>query len=324
MCIRDRYGMRHTIPISTNFKLLKHLSVSMSGNYEEVWTGSTLQRSDYDPETESSGEKIEIKGFDRFGQYNFGMGIGTTVYGLFNFKKESKIEAIRHVIRPSINYSIRPSFDEYYDTYIIDANGNTAEYTRFEENFFGSPSKTYSSSIGLQISNNLEAKVRSKDSLASEPKKITILNNLNLSTSYNLAADSLKLSPVRMTGGTNLFNNKLNINLGATFDPYQINELGARIDKLNIKNGKLFRMTSANINMSFSIDSKSLGEGSNKDNVENLTGGGRADDLFGSSDDLSRSTFDNEDLNDEKNENTAEYNNKIPVSYTHLTLPTKA
>ena len=79
------------------------------------------------------------------------MGIGTTVYGLFNFKKESKIEAIRHVIRPSINYSIRPSFDEYYDTYIIDANGNTAEYTRFEENFFGSPSKTYSSSIGLQI-----------------------------------------------------------------------------------------------------------------------------------------------------------------------------
>ena len=117
-----KYGMRHTIPISTNFKLLKHLSVSMSGNYEEVWTGSTLQRSDYDPETESSGEKIEIKGFDRFGQYNFGMGIGTTVYGLFNFKKESKIEAIRHVIRPSINYSIRPSFDEYYDTYIIDAN----------------------------------------------------------------------------------------------------------------------------------------------------------------------------------------------------------
>ncbi len=309
--INMQYNFRGENRVTTTDSLFKHLSVSMSGNYEEVWTGSTLQRSDYDPETESSGEKIEIKGFDRFGQYNFGMGIGTTVYGLFNFKKESKIEAIRHVIRPSINYSIRPSFDEYYDTYIIDANGNTAEYTRFEENFFGSPSKTYSSSIGLQISNNLEAKVRSKDSLASEPKKITILNNLNLSTSYNLAADSLKLSPVRMTGGTNLFNNKLNINLGATFDPYQINELGARIDKLNIKNGKLFRMTSANINMSFSIDSKSLGEGSNKDNVENLTGGGRADDLFGSSDDLSRSTFDNEDLNDEKNENTAEYNNKI-------------
>ena len=163
----------------------------------------------------------------------------------------------------------------------------------------------------MQISNNLEAKVRSKDSLASEPKKITILNNLNLSTSYNLAADSLKLSPVRMTGGTNLFNNKLNINLGATFDPYQINQSGTRINKLNIKNGKLFRMTSANLNMSFSIDSKSIGEGSNKDNIENLTGGGRTDDLFGSSDDLSRSTFDNEDLNDEKNENTAEYNNKI-------------
>ena len=188
-----KYGMRHSIPISTNFKVLKHLSVSMNGNYEEVWTGSTIKRNDYDSETGNSGNKVEIKGFDRFSQYNFGMGVGTTIYGLFNFKKESKIEALRHVIRPSINYSIRPSFDEYYDTYIIDANGNTAEYTRFEDNFFGLPSRTYSSSIGLQVSNNLEAKVRSKDSLAQEPKKITILNNLNFSTSYNLASDSLKL-----------------------------------------------------------------------------------------------------------------------------------
>ena len=51
-----------------------------------------ITKGDYDPETESSGEKIEIKGFDRFGQYNFGMGIGTTVYGLFNFKKDRKLK----------------------------------------------------------------------------------------------------------------------------------------------------------------------------------------------------------------------------------------
>ena len=70
-------------------------------------------------------------------------------------------------------------------------DGNTAEYTRFEDNFFGLPSKRYSSSIGLQISNNLEAKVKDKDSLATEPKKVTILNNLNISTNYNLASKKI-------------------------------------------------------------------------------------------------------------------------------------
>ena len=167
-----KYGMKHSVPVSTNFKVLKHLSVSMNGNFDEIWTGNTINRTDYNTATQEQSEKIKIKGFDRFNQYNFGMSIGTTIYGLFNFKENSKIQSIRHVIRPSVSYNIRPSFKKYYDTYIIDADGNTAEYTRFEDNFFGLPSKRYSSSIGLQISNNLEAKVKDKDSLATEPKKL--------------------------------------------------------------------------------------------------------------------------------------------------------
>ena len=308
-----KYGMKHTIPLSTNFKVMKHFSVSVNGNFEEIWTGNTIKRNDFNSITQEQGEKIKIKGFDRFNQYNFGMSVGTTIYGLFNFKETSKVQSIRHVIRPSVSYNIRPSFKKYYDTYIIDANGNTAEYTRFEENFFGLPSKRYSSSIGLQISNNIEAKVREKDSLSTEPKKITILNNLNISTNYDLAVDSLKLSPIRMTTGTNLFNNKLNINLSATFDAYALNETGLRINKLNISNGGgLLRMTSANMNMNFSINSKSLKSKSNEENSENLTGGGRTDDLFGSSQDLTKSTFDDENNEDErKKENLREYLNDI-------------
>ena len=57
-------------------------------------------------DTQESGERLKINGFDRFNQYNFGMSIGTTVYGLFNFKETSKIQSIRHVIRPSISYNI--------------------------------------------------------------------------------------------------------------------------------------------------------------------------------------------------------------------------
>ena len=308
-----RYGMKHTIPLSTNFKVLKHFSVSMNGNFDEIWTGNTIIRNDYDINNQEQEDKIQVRGFDRFSQYNFGMSIGTTIYGLFNFKEDKKIQSIRHVIRPSISYNVRPSFEKYYDTYIIDADGNTAEYTRFEENFFGLPSRRYSSAIGLQISNNIEAKIKEKDSLVTEPRKVTILNNLNISTSYNLAADSLKLSPVRMTTGTNLFKNKLNLNLSATFDPYSINDNGFRINKLNIADGGgLLRMTSANLNMNFSIDSKSFNSNNKSENSENVTGGGRTDDLFGSSQDLTKSTFDDDDESDgRRKENLTEYINKI-------------
>ena len=308
-----RYGMKHTIPLSTNFKVLKHFSVSMNGNFDEIWTGNTIIRNDYDINNQEQEDKIQVRGFDRFSQYNFGMSVGTTIYGLFNFKEDKKIQSIRHVIRPSISYNVRPSFEKYYDTYIIDADGNTAEYTRFEENFFGLPSRRYSSAIGLQISNNIEAKIKEKDSLVTEPRKVTILNNLNISTSYNLAADSLKLSPIRMTTGTNLFKNKLNLNLSATFDPYSINDNGFRINKLNIADGGgLLRMTSANLNMNFSIDSKSFNSNNKSENSENVTGGGRTDDLFGSSQDLTKSTFDDDDENDgRRKENLTEYINKI-------------
>ena len=310
------YGMKHSIPISTNFKVLKHLSVSVSGRFEEVWTGQTIKKNDFDITTQSLGKKDTIKGFDRFSKYNFNASIGTTIYGVFNFKEGKKIQSIRHVMRPSVTYGINPSFEKYYDQYIIDADGNTSEYTRFEGGFFGIPGNNFSSAVGLGLSNILEAKVKDRDSTIIEPKKIKLLNNLNLSTSYNIAADSLNWSPIRMTTGTTLFDNKLNINLGATFDPYAINENGSRINKFNINNkGGLFRMTSANINMGFSFSSKnSKDDKSESSGLNNTRSGGRDDDLFGRVDDFADSSFDKEeeDEEDSKKEDSKFYNNKMP------------
>ncbi|MBT5011527.1 MAG: LPS-assembly protein LptD [Flavobacteriaceae bacterium] len=310
------YGMKHSIPISTNFKVLKHLSVSVSGRFEEVWTGQTIKKNDFDITTQSLGKKDTIKGFDRFSKYNFNASIGTTIYGVFNFKEGKKIQSIRHVMRPSVTYGINPSFEKYYDQYIIDANGNTSEYTRFEGGFFGIPGNNFSSAVGLGLSNILEAKVKDRDSTILEPKKIKLLNNLNLSTSYNIAADSLNWSPIRMTTGTTLFDNKLNINLGATFDPYAINENGSRINKFNINNkGGLFRMTSANINMGFSFSSKNSKDDKSKSSgLNNTRSGGRDDDLFGKVDDFADSSFDEEEDEEEdsKKEDSKFYNNKMP------------
>jgi hypothetical protein len=180
------------------------------------------------------------------------------VYGMFKFKK-GKLEAIRHTVRPSVSYSYRPDFsDTYNESYQnSDDPNDIMEYSPFANGIFGKPGQGLSNSLNFSLNNNLEAKVRAKDSTETEPKKITLLNNLNFSTSYNMAADSLKWSPVGVNAGTKLFNNKLSLNVRATLDPYAIDLNGKRINTFNSKNGgSLFRLTNAGLTMNYSISSK--------------------------------------------------------------------
>lgn len=317
-------GAQHSIPISTNFKVFKHFSISASANYNEVWALKTVNKY-YDADEEEIITE-DVNGFDAYRTYNFSTSLGTTIYGMFNFDKKKegkKLQAIRHVIRPSISYNINPAFDNYYDTVeVIDADGTTqSEYTRFEDNLFGSPNNTFSSSIGIGVSNNFEAKVRDQDSTKIEPKKIILLNNLNFSTSYNVAGDSLNWSPVRVTGGTQIFNNKMNINFGATLDPYALDSNNTRIDTYNIDNGgSLFRLTSANLTMGYSFDSKGTGGNDSRNENENsrnerLLSGGRDDDLFGVSQDFADSRFNDDDKDKEDEEPGELYNYKIPWNF---------
>jgi lipopolysaccharide assembly outer membrane protein LptD (OstA) len=315
-------GMQHSIPLSTNFKVFKYFSLSAGASYNEVWTLKTINRF-YDTIEEEVVTET-INGFDAFRTYNFSTSLGTTIYGTKNFEKEGKdvkIQAIRHVMRPSISYNINPSFSKYYDTYeaeeVISADGLTTrdikEYTRFEDAVFGAPGNRFSSSMGISLSNNLEAKVRDKDTTATEPKKIILLNNLNFSTSYNFAGDSLQWSPVRMSGGTQLFKNKMSVNFGATLDPYALDSNNNKIEKFNIDNGgSLFRLTSANMTMSYSLSSKDGDKAKDKSSKETLQGGGRDDDLFGVPTDYSNQQYKEED---DKEETPSDlYNYKLPWS----------
>ncbi len=317
-------GFQHTIPLSTNFKLFKYFSASASTNFNEVWTFKTINKS-YDTTTNETVTET-VKGFDAFRTYNFSTSIGTTIYGMFNFEKEGqdkKIKAIRHVMRPSISYNINPAFDQYYDTYegdeIIDADGTTTrdiiEYTRFENGVFGTPNKNFSSSMGISLSNTIEAKVRDRDTTATEAKKVTLLNSLNFSTSYNFAGDSLQWSPVRMSGGTQLFQNKLSVNFNATLDPYALDNNNKKINKFNVDNGgSLFRLSSASMNASWSLQSKKADSKNNKKDSgikENIRSGGRADDLFGVSEDFANQQIRGDDKKDEEDSSEL-YNYKIP------------
>ncbi|WP_340155743.1 putative LPS assembly protein LptD [uncultured Winogradskyella sp.] len=309
-------GMKHTIPLTTNFKVFDYFSVSANANLEENWTFKTVSK--YYNQTDEEVVSIDQNGFDRFLTYNFGASVGTTIYGMYNFEKEGKdpkIQAIRHVMRPSLSYSITPAFDNYYETYdVIDADGTTSEveYTRFENSLYGSPGNRYSSSIGLSLGNNLEAKIKSKDSTKTEPEKRFILNNLNFSTSYDLAADSLNISPVRVSGGTQILDNKMSINFGMTLNPYALDSNNNVINTFNINNGgSLFRLTSANLT-SFSGDESAQESSSSR---ESARSGGRTDDLFGKSEDYADKRLSDDDKNKEdKEEKNDFYNYKMPWS----------
>ena len=318
-------GMRHSIPVTTNFKVFDYFSVSTNASFEETWTLKTINRS-YN-QTNQEVVTIDQNGFDRFLTYNFGASIGTSLYGMYNFEKEGKdpkIQAIRHVMRPSLSYSVTPAFDQYYETYdVIDADGTTTdqvEYTRFENSLFGRPGNRYSSSLGISVGNNIEAKVRSKDSTKTEPEKIFLLNNLNFSTAYNLAADSLNWSPVRVSGGTQILNKKMSINFGMTLNPYALDSNNNVINTFNVNNGgSLFRLTSANINMSYTLSNESFsGTESDEDKAsaqEAARSGGRTDGLFGKTQDFADRRLTDKDKNkDDEEDNNEFYNYIMPWS----------
>ncbi|SDR78019.1 putative LPS assembly protein LptD [Gramella sp. MAR_2010_147] len=316
-----RLGAQHSIPLSTNFKILKFLSVSTGTSYEETWVSKTFERS-YDPVLDDVVIDT-IRGFDSYRTYNFNASIGTTVYGLKNFGKDKKIQAIRHVMRPSVSYNINPAFDQYYDTYERDDLTTEDEielvdYSRFDGTLYGAPGRTFSSSIGLSLSNTFEAKVRDRDSTATEPKKITLLNNFSVSTRYNLAGDSLNLSPISIRGSIPIVQNKLDINFGGSLDAYALDNNNRRIDKLNIENGgSLFRLTNGSVNFGYSFSSKDFegGEEEETDELENETfrNGGRPDDLFGKGMGPDGELFEEDPFEGKEEENESSwYNYTIP------------
>lgn len=281
-------GFTHSIPISTNFKIFKYFSLTTGANYVENWVFNTNNKF-YNSVT----DKVEIErqnGFDAYRTYNFSTSLGTTIYGTYTFNEKNYIKAIRHILRPSITYGYTPSFQKYYDKY-LDENGNYIDFSKFEGTLYGPPGKEISSAMGISLNNTFEAKVTDNQSKKEEAKKINLLNQFNFSTNYNFTAEKFKLAPIRFVAGTQIFDGKLDLNFGATFDPYALDENNSKIDEYSISNGgPLVRMTSSNVTLNYNISSNDFSNNKkNEDKAinQNVQNGGRPDDLFGRGADLS-------------------------------------
>ena len=267
-----RSGIRHSTGTNTQIKAFNYFTISPSLNYEEVWYFDKTQKK-YDAAFENSDGSFgtvvtdTIGGFNRFNEYNGGVSLSTNVYGTFNFKK-GRLKAIRHTMRPSVSWTYTPDHAARHELRVRNsaAIGGIETYTPFDHGIYNSPSSGISNSIGITLNNTLEAKVKPKDEEDlkedEEFKKITLLNNLNFSTSYNMALDSLRWSNVNVSASTRIFKEKLSLNLNSTLNPYQLNSQGQEINKFN---SKIFRITSTRLNANYNISSKDLDDKKNNE-----------------------------------------------------------
>lgn len=253
-----RNGIMHSIPISSNVKILKHLNWTNSISYTERWYTNSLSKT-YNPETDLI-DKDTIYGFIANRNANFTSSINTRLYGMFTFKK-GFIKAVRHVINPSISFNYTPDFSEpslgFYDFY-TDKEGKRVYYSKTENGVFGSPPQGASGVISFSLGNNLEMKVPDKNDTVEGMRKIVLLEAFNISSGYDLARDSVNWQPLRLTARTTLFK-KLLINFSAAYTPYVLNENGVLTNELLWhKEGRLFQKQNSQwtLNMSWNLNSK--------------------------------------------------------------------
>lgn len=284
--IKDwRNAMSHRIPISATFNVFNYINITPSINLNDRMYSSKVNRS---WDQERGVERMDTTyGFYNVWDFQASVSLDTKIYGFFQplgFLGK-KVKMIRHVLTPSLSFNGAPDFGSsffgYYGQYsYVDSRGaqQVRKYSKFPNALFGVPSQGKTGSISLSLSNNVEMKVKSDNDSIGE-KKISLIENLNISQSYNIAADSLRFSDIstslmlRLTKGFNL-------NLSATWDPYTyaLNEAGnpVKVDRLRISCGKgIGRLMRTGTSFSYTFNNDTFkkknknGDGKNNDNQNN-------------------------------------------------------
>lgn len=276
-------GVAHNFSIKLpDFTLFKYLNVAPNVSYGMNWF---FRKSEayFDPETNSV--KTEMgKQFGTFGathNYSGSLSMSTRIYGMYNFGKYHKIQALRHVVSPSVSMSFSPekgkAFNGWRTFNYVDTLGvqKSYDYNIYQGQINSAPGKGKSATMSISLGNNLEAKVRDmKDTTGTGSKKVKILDQFNFSTGYNFLADSLKMNNVGLSMSTSIFG-KLGINGNMNFDPYAINERGQRVNKYNLlKTGVPLRLTNVSTSVSYSLSGKGTVKGNDGSKSSGGDGGG--------------------------------------------------
>ncbi|MDB4927179.1 putative LPS assembly protein LptD [Mucilaginibacter sp.] len=267
---RLQNGIQHSIPLGFNLTVLKYFQFGINVNYTERWYLQTIR------ERYARADSLvtdTIPGFQRAGNYSMGVSLSTKVYGTINFKN-SKIRAIRHTMTPSIGFGYSPDYSGFNHTYNRSIVSNASipypvvytNYSIFDHSVYGGPSGRRQAGINISLDNSLEAKVRPKSTDTSQTdRKIQLLQSLSFSTTYNIAADSFKLSPISFSGHTSVLHDRVNLSFGGTLNPYetrvmdsvssgQIQHYKRDVNRYTLQDGKLPTILGFNFSASASLN----------------------------------------------------------------------
>lgn len=253
-----QWGAQHNIPISLSLPPILGGAIVVSPNvsYSQVWIAQKFRRS-WNDVTRKVDTTI-TRGLFIDQRASMGLSFNTSIFGTYEFRR-SKVVAIRHVIRPSLSVNYQPdlSANHFYDVQLDTSGQFFGRFSEFEGALFPGYNEGRFGGLSFQLDNNLEMKVRTKDSTAgNDTRKIRLVDAYGLSMSYNFFADSMKLTPVNLYFRTNLFE-KINITAGAILNPYKTDSRGKSINRYAWSDGfNLGRITSGNISISTSFQSK--------------------------------------------------------------------
>ena len=254
-----RNGFEHSAPLSFQIRPFRNFSISPSVTYSGVmYTQKIVKR--WDPNHFNVVNDTARGVF--YGQAfnpSISASFNPQIFGMFTFKPESRLQAIRHVIKPSVGFSFVPAIEglssKMYRKVQLDATGKMSEYySIFEGNIFGTPSlSSKSGNISLSLVNLVEAKVFARNDTTGKAKKVKIIDNFGINTSYNIFADSMRWAPVSMQIRTSIMNN-INISANSSFSLYGLDSKGRTIGTFAYaQNKKLMRLNNFTTSLDFSL-----------------------------------------------------------------------
>lgn len=233
----------------------RFVNLTANAGYNEYWYPASI-RKEWEPDSARVVER-QVRGFSTARDFSLGGNLSTTLYGFWN-QKIGKLESFRHTLRPSISFTYRPDFSRdlwgYYRTVQTDSSGSTRRYSIYENEVFQGPRPGEQQSIGINLDNTFEARKVRRDSTGEESTEtLRIIDRLNLSTSYNLAADSLKLNDLNASFSSRVVEG-LNLRASAQFNFYERDSTGRKVDRfLLAESGRAAELVNFSINASTSF-----------------------------------------------------------------------
>ncbi len=281
-------GFKHEAPLSLQIRPFRNFSISPSLTYSGVMYTQRIEKIWNPALPQPVNDTIRGITYGHSVRPAINASFNPQVFGMYTMRNpESRIQGIRHVIKPSVGFSYIPEVPglttNMYRTVQNSENPqNTLEYSIYEGNIYGTPSLSQrSGNISLSMVNIVEAKVFARNDTTGKANKVKIIDNLGINTAYNVFADSMQWAPVSMAIRTTLLNN-INISAGSSFSLYGIDEAGRPLGTFALEqNKKLMRLTNFGTSITFSLSELLSGDkGADKQNQRPGTvnqGMGRAD-----------------------------------------------